>query len=82
MAGDIDFYFPLVRCLMERGQFELTQILASAWLVTLEDDEAVISFTGPHRHYRDALARPAMIRHLRDAIDFLVGRPVGIRIVI
>jgi arsenate reductase-like glutaredoxin family protein len=70
------------RGLEDRGKPLLAAALEGAQKVTLEGDELHVEFTPAAKHLCDALRKPESMRILRDAAIGVIGRNVGVSIII
>jgi DNA polymerase-3 subunit gamma/tau len=79
IASDIE---RIKSALEKRRKMFLVTVLEAASSLTLAGQELCIQFSPEGRHFRDTLAKSDNVKVLRDVCQEIIGREVGVRIVI
>ena len=65
-----------------RSRMFLVIAIEGARKATVEDDELYLEFAPEAKHLRDNLAKPESVKLLREVCREVMGRDIGVRIVI
>ncbi|HMF56685.1 MAG TPA: DNA polymerase III subunit gamma/tau [Pyrinomonadaceae bacterium] len=82
-AGSNDSFVEKLKTSLEnRKRMFLAVAIEGARRAALEDEELYIEFAPDAKHLRDTLSKPDSIKMLREASRELLGRDIGVRIVV